>query len=295
MHYTGSVYRPPLEANTVLLEVTSGCSWNKCSFCSMYHDTRFGVTSLDVIEADLKEVSMVSTQVERIFLVNGDAFTLGYEQLMKIAQMVHKYLPEIKTISCYASIRNIRTKSMEQLRKLHEVGFNDFYIGLETASDYGLELMNKGYTQKEEYENLEKLKLAGISYNAIIMYGVVGPELSKEHIKETAKLLNRFKPKVILSMSTSVQPNTALWDYRKEGKYVELTERELINEELDFIKSLNMDDECYYFGSHPYNLMSVSGYFENKDKIVKYIENKKEELDNTRPGLLDKVLSRGSL
>ncbi len=236
MHFTGNIYRPPLEANTPLLEITYGCSWNQCYFCSMYRNTKFGTSPIEDIESDLKELKKYSPEIERIFLVNGDALTLPYEKLTIISKLIHKYLPNIKTISCYASIRNIRTKTVEELKKLHEEGFDEFYIGLETANDYALKLMNKGYTSEEEQECLLKLEQADISYNAIVMFGITGRGCSKEHIIETTQLLNRYKPKVILSMSTSVQKQTPLEKYRVEGIYEELTEREMIEEELLFLK-----------------------------------------------------------
>jgi len=295
MHFTGNIYRPPLEANTPLLEITYGCSWNQCSFCSMYRNTKFGTSPIEDIESDLKELNKYSPEIERIFLVNGDALTLPYEKLTIISKLIHKYLPNLKTISCYASIRNIRTKTVEELKKLHEEGFDEFYIGLETANDYALKLMNKGYTSEEEQECLLKLEQADISYNAIVMFGITGRGCGKEHIIETAHLLNRYKPKVILSMSTSVQKQTPLEKYRVEGIYEELTEREMIEEELLFLKELEMEDNCLYFGSHPYNLINITNYFINKENMINKIENKVQQIDKENPGLLDRVLSRGSL
>ncbi len=296
MHYTGNIYRPPLEANTPLLEVTYGCSWNKCSFCTMYANTKFGASPLHHIEEDVKEIKQAyGENTRKLFIVNGDAFTLPTQSLLKIGEIIHKHLPKVETISCYASIRNIKTKSLHDLEKLRNTGYNNFYIGLESANDYALELMNKGYTQEDEYENLQKLEKAGIDYNAIIMYGITGQGRSDEHINETVKLLNRYKPRVILSMSTSVQPGTPLEEYRKEGKFIDLTERELISEERSFIEKLCMDDDCYYFGSHPYNLLRLSNYFKNKEEMLEYIDTAVEKIDENEPGLLDKVLNRGSL
>ncbi len=295
MHYTGMIYRPPVEADTPLLEVTYGCSWNKCSFCDMYK-TKFGISPLEHIEEDLKELSNVyPSDLKRIFIVNGDAFTLPTDRLLKISEIIHKYFPEIECIAAYASIRNIMTKTPEDLKQLHKAGYDCFYIGLETAYNPALKQMNKGYTQEDEYRELEKLENAGIEYNAIIMFGVAGKGNYKINVEETVKLLNRFKPKMILSMSTRIQENTPLAEMRENGDFIESTEREQIEEELLYLEKLEMPDDCYYFGSHPYNLIGVSKFFKYKQDMIDYIIDKLKEIELVNPKLLDTVVSRGSL
>ena len=296
MHYTGPVYRPPPEADTPLLEITYGCSWNKCSFCTMYHGQKFGISPLEDVESDLKELSRYYLKdLKKIYVENGDAFTLPARKLLAISDLIHKYFPEVECIACYASIRNIKSKSLEDLKKLREAGYDCFYIGLETAYDPALEQMRKGYTQDDEYKQLEKLEKAGITYNAIIMFGVAGKGNYKENACETIKLLNRFKPKMILTMSTAVQENTPLADMRDKGEFIEATEREMLDEELLYLENLKMDDDCLYFGGHIYNLSRITQYFKYQDDMIERLKNRVKEIDMTNPGLLDKVLSRGSL
>lgn len=155
--------------------------------------------------------------------------------------------------------------------------------------------MRKGYTQDDEYKQLEKLEKAGITYNAIIMFGVAGKGNYKENACETIKLLNRFKPKMILTMSTAVQENTSLADMRDKGEFIEATEREMLDEELLYLENLKMDDDCLYFGGHIYNLSRITQYFKYQDDMIERLKNRVKEIDMTNPGLLDKVLSRGSL
>lgn len=296
MHYTGPVYRPPIEADTPLLEITYGCSWNRCSFCTMYHGQKFGISPLEDVESDLKEMSRYYPRnLKRIFVENGDAFALPAKKLLEISELIHRYFPEIECITCYASIRNIKPKSVEDLKKLRASGFNEFYIGLETAYDSALEQMQKGYNSDDEYEALKKLEDTGIDYNAIIMFGVAGKGNYKENVCETVKLLNRFRPKIILTMSTGIQKNTPLADMRDSGEFVEPTEREMLAEEMMYLENLKMDDDCLYFGAHIYNLSRITKYFRYRNEMIEELKKRIDEIDRTNPGLLDTVLERGSL
>ena len=135
MKYTGPVYRPPLEHNTLLLQVTVGCAHNKCTFCTMYKDVKFEMESLEQIEEDLKEARNYYGKLERIFLVNGDAFVLSANRLKQIAKKIIEYFPECRTISMYASIRNIMNKTDEELKELRDLRINDLYVGLETGTE----------------------------------------------------------------------------------------------------------------------------------------------------------------
>lgn len=296
MHYTGPVYRPPPEADTPLLEITYGCSWNRCSFCTMYDGQKFGISPMEHIEEDLQELSRYYPKnLKKIYVENGDAFTLQTDKLLDIADLIHKYFPEVETIACYASIRNIKPKSVNDLKKLRAAGFDCFYIGLETAYDSALKQMRKGYTQADEYDALKKLEEAGISYNAIVMFGVAGKGNYRQNACETIKLLNRFKPRMILTMSTAVQANTPLEQMVENGEFTIPTEREMLDEELLYLENLKMDDDCLYFGGHVYNLSRITMYFKYQDEMIKRFKQRVDELDRNNPGLLDSVLSRGNL
>lgn len=296
MHYTGPVYRPPPEADTPLLEITYGCSWNKCSFCTMYNGQKFGISPIEHIEEDLQELSRYYPKnIKKVYVENGDAFALQTHKLLEIAELIHKYFPEVETIACYASVRNIKPKSVEELKQLRAAGFNSFYMGIETAYSPALKQMRKGYNQADEYEQLKKLEDAGISYNAIIMFGVAGKGNYRENALETIKLLNRFKPSMILTMSTSVQDGTPLAKMVESGEFVIPTEREMLDEELLYLENLKMYDDCLYFGAHIYNLSRVTMYFKYQDEMIKQFKDRVEELDKNNPGLLDSVLPRGHL
>lgn len=168
MHYTGQVYRYPIEADTPLLEVTAGCSHNACAFCTMYRETKFRVSPLTHVEEDLKELKSTGRPIKRIFLVNGEPFILATEKLIEIGELINQYCPEIEIITCYASIKSLRNKTVEDLKRLKELKFDELHIGLESAYEPAVLQMNKGFTVEEAYENIEKLTKADMSWDAIV-------------------------------------------------------------------------------------------------------------------------------
>ena len=168
------------------------------------------------------------------------------------------------------------------------------YIGLKTAYDPALDQMRKGYTQKDEYEQLERIQNAGMDYNALLMLGVAGRGNYKDNAEATVDLLNTFKPKIVGPLTTSIQKPAPLYDMKLNGEFVEATEREMILEELILLENLEMDDDCFFFGSHPYNLIRFSNTFKNRDKMVEDLMNQVAKIDEMRPGILDAVLPRGS-
>ena len=216
MHYTGEVYRPPLEAYTPLLEVTYGCSHNACAFCTMYHNTRFGISPLRHIESDIIEISKTYPRpIERIYLLNGDPFVLPTKRLLEISNLIHKYLPEVKTITSYASFYNLKNKSVEDMKLLKKAGYNELWFGVETGDPEVLSWLNKGADLGDYYEGLDKMKDAGMDYFAIVMQGIKGAGKSYENALTTAEFLNYYPAKGIFIMSTDVQHGSKLYKMRE--------------------------------------------------------------------------------
>ncbi len=290
MHYTGQVYRHPIEAATPLLEVTAGCSHNKCSFCTMYRETPFKVSPLAHVEEDLKELASHNKNIDRIFLVNGEPFILASAKLIEIGKMIRKYLPQVETITCYASIKSLKTKTLEELKELRALGFNELHVGLESAYDPAILQMNKGFNVNEAYENIEKLVAAGFDWDAIIMTGVAGKGNGEVHITETAKLLNQFPPYLVSLMTTSVSKGTPLEKMVEDGEFIECTELEKIEEEKMLIELLDFD--AYFFGGHNYNLIPFNAPLSAKKEILEYIDKKIKELD---PELLNSSYRRANI
>ncbi len=259
-----------MESETPLLQITSGCSHNRCAFCTMYEGTPFTVSRMEDIEADLDEMRQdYGKEVRRIFLLNGDSFALPTKMLLEIAEKIHERFPRIETITCYASIRNIRNKSDEELKELLAAGYNDLYIGLESGLDVALREMCKGFTRHEADEQLGRLKKTGIRYGALLMFGLGGAGTGAASARETAEMLNKSMPFVISAVPTAITAGSDLEHMRDEGKFIMPTEKELIEEELQLLELLEPDESCYFFGRHPYNAVPVSGRLSEKDGMIK--------------------------
>ena len=280
MHYTGTIYRPPFEARSLLLQVTTGCSHNKCSFCTMYRDEPFRMEPLDQIEEDLVEARQYVPNVTRVFLENGDPFALSADRLEQIAVMIHAYLPRVETIAMYASVKNVIGKSDEELRRLRNLGINELNIGVESGLDEALAYMNKGYTAAQAKYELNRLKSAGIDYGANIILGCAGAERRHENAAATAALLNETKPYLIFTGTIHSDPGCPLYDDMQSGRFVESTFGEYLDEEEELLELLDLT-ECYLFGLHPSNIVTMHGNLpEDKAAMLELIRKRREELAN---------------
>ena len=293
MHYTGQVYRPPLEAYTPLLEVTYGCSHNKCAFCTMYKQTKYGISPLEDVKSDIIELSNSFQKklkpFERIYLLNGDPFTLPTERLLKIAELIKEYIPECKTITAYCSFYNLENKTLDDMKKLKEAGYNELWFGVETGYQKALDYINKGTNLDGYYRGLDKMKVAGIEYHAIVMQGIAGSGNSLINAKETAKVLNYYPPKGVYIMSTAVNEGSPLYYMRERGEFIETTNRENLEEQIYLLENLEMPNETLYSSAHMVNMVSVSGHMDKKQKMIEKLKYALETID---PEILDMTNQR---
>ena len=278
MNLTGIVYRPPYEANSFLLQVTRGCSHNRCTFCSMYPGVPFAVCPMEEVEADLEEGARYCPDVTRVFLEHGDAFVLSSDRLLAIAEAVHRKLPKVETIAMYASIQNIRTKTDAELRELRACGIHGLDIGVESGLDAALTYMNKGHTAKEAREQLLRLTEAGMDYSFNAILGCGGAELWRENADATADLINAVQPHLLFIGSLHAEPGCRLYQDMKDGVFHECTIGQLLDEQERLIRRLDLNN-TYYFGSHPSNLVPMQGRLpEQKQDMIDVIRETREAL-----------------
>ncbi len=277
MHYTGPTYRPPYEAESLLLQVTAGCSHNKCTFCSMYQDVPFEVSPIEEVEEDLVQAARYGDFYDRVFLVNGDAFCLSFERLVEIAELVHRYLPRIESIGGYASINNVLTKSEDELRELTRLGYADFNIGLESLA--------------EAREALARLNNAGMPFNLNIITAAAGPERIIEHAAANAAIVNEANPTLIFVSPLHVDPGARLEALVAEGDFEECVLGDYITEEIEFLKRLDVED-CVFFGLHVSNPVRVAGLLPgDKERLVQELEQGYGHFSDWQ---LEKVPPKGS-
>ena len=238
MHFTSEINRPPFERNSAYLQVTSGCSHNRCAFCGYFKDTGFKRSPLDEIEADIKEIPKFFGEPERIFLQGADGFAATYDTLMKTAELIHKYVPSVKTIGGYARIDNFIDKSVEQLSDMRAVGYSDPYVGVESGDDVILKRVHKGYDAQTAREQLEKLTAAKFSIIANFLNGIGGRDYGLDHARLTAKLYDGINISMIEVSSLTLIPKTNLYYQKMKGKFVEATEVERLREMQEFLRRL---------------------------------------------------------
>ena len=280
------IYRPPFEASSVLIEVTRGCSHNSCSFCTMYRGVNFGRVSSEYIDEQLGYYSEYEPDAERVFLENGDAFCLDADSLVDIARRVRESLPKVGTISMYASVRNIASKSDQDLRRIREAGINEMNIGVESGLDEALRSMNKGYDAAQALRELTRLRDAGFDYFANVIFGCAGAGNGILNAEKTAELMNRTQPALIFTGTIHAEEGCPLYEDMRSGSFTEPTVGEYLDEEERFLELLSMDD-CIYFGLHPSNIAPMQGLLpEDREELINEVRMGKKRLEKilgTRP------------
>lgn len=291
MKYTGPVFRPPFEANSLLLQVTVGCSHNTCSFCTMYSNVPFQIETMEQIEKDLLEARKVHPKVNRIFLVNADPFALSADKLKLIATKINEILPEVETIAMYASVKNIINKTDDELKELRALKINDLNIGVESGMPEVVEHFNKGFTVDEAKAQLKRLTNAGIDFSVNIIIGAAGSEKTHENAIANSQFLNEIHPNLIFIAALHVDPGSPLDEEVNKGLFKENTLRQNIEEEIEMLSGLTLEN-TYFFGLHTSNVIPVHGRLpEKKDEMIAAL---KDGLNSIRAEYLDAHLKKGA-
>lgn len=259
MHYTGTIWRPPYEASSLLLEATAGCTHHRCKFCTLYNDLpfRFRMSPLADVESDLQEAQLLSTDpialltarlqglprpehIRRAFLTGANPFVLSGRRLMDIAELIPKYMPSIKTIGCFARITDVTQKSDEELASLRQAGYDGLTIGIETGDDEALDFMNKGYAAADIVEQCRRLDRAGIGYSFFYLVGISGAGRGEIGAKATAEVCNQLHPALIGVNMLTVYPDSELYQEIQRGRWKEESELEKYREVRTLLENLNI-------------------------------------------------------
>lgn len=241
MHFASGVVRPPYEANSVYLQVTSGCSHNAFRFCTYYKDAPFRDSPVNETKEDLAELKSYGVVFDRIFLQGADPFLLSFHKLKRIAELIHEYLPFVKTIGGYGRVESIRNKTVEQLKELKALGYSGIVFGVESGDEVILKRMNKGYHASEIVPQLSKLDEAGMAYEVIFLSGLGGKGYGLDHARKTAEVFSQIHPDRIMIAGLTIFPDTPLMKDILTGDFVEATEKERVEEITEFLKNLKND------------------------------------------------------
>lgn len=272
MHYTGTVYRPPFEKNTKLLQVTTGCSHNGCKFCMSYRGAPFGVEPMGQIEEDLAEIRERRPKAKRIFLLHGDAFALDFPLLREICGKIRAYLPMVETISMFAHVQNIASKSRDELRALRALGVGDLYVGVESGFDPALAYMNKGQTAFKALSQCLRLEEAQIPYHAMYLTGLAGKGGGEQNALYTAALFSKLHPYAISCQSLTLFEDAPLWGEVLKGRFVEADELERLTELYTFLKNVNC--HTMFYALHVTNSLPFSGRLpEEREQMLALLDH----------------------
>ena len=257
MHYEGKIYRPWPEANSILIQTTLGCTHNKCTFCDMFREKRFGVRKIEDVFKDIDEARDLFPHVSSVFLIDGNVLALKTGTLLKILEKITATFPECRKISLYAGLNDLRRKTVAELTRLKEAGLTMAYTGLESGDSVTLKRIRKGLTPEQAQQGMANAKAAGIEVLISIIFGIGGKERSGEHIFETSRLLNILQPEELAPMALTIQPGTELAREVEDGEFLQATPLQILEEEKYLLENLTFD--TYYWGDHGNNIVASKG------------------------------------
>lgn len=272
MKYEGDIIRPPSEATSLLLQVTVGCSHNRCTFCPSFKAKRFRIKSLEEIEEDLEYAARRIRHVDRLFLCDGDALIIPQKRLIDIFDAIRKHLPGIRRIGTYANAKSLLKKSVEELRELKERGLGIVYLGIETGNAELLQKIRKGATCEQIVEAAKKVKEAGITLSATVLLGIGGVEKSMEHARDTARILTDVDPDFAGVLTVMIAPDTPLYEEARAGTFVLPGTFDLLKE-LGVIVSNSRFSNCFFTANHASNYLPIRGRMpRDQEKMVRLID-----------------------
>lgn len=277
MRYEGSVFRPPSEAYSLIVQVTIGCAHNKCTFCSMYKDKQFRIRHLNEIIEDLKWAREHYSRVERIFLADGDALVLPNETLIEILDNIRVLFPECNRINIYGSPQDVLRKSPIELKELADKKVKIIYIGAESGSDRVLKDIKKGVSAEELIEAVKRIESSGIKASVTFISGLGGKDAWQEHALETGRMISRMQPSYIGLLTLMVEPSTELYQDIRSDKFKLLSPEEVLMETELMLENIQVEKTCVFRSNHASNYLSLKGDLpQDKAKLLRQIDMAKQ-------------------
>lgn len=283
MRYFGSVYRPPSEARSLIVQVTYGCSHNTCAFCSMYKEKQFRLRPMEEILEDFRMARQAYSRVGRIFLADGDALIRPAADLERILEYIAELFPECERVTCYASPSSIHKRTPEELKRLRERNLTMVYMGLESGCDAVLKRIRKGHTAADIVAAGQKINAAGIDLSVTAISGLGGVELWREHAMDTAEALSAMKPAYIGLLTLMVEPGTPLYDWVQKGEFTLLDSHQVLEETALLVAQLDCEGAVFRM-NHASNYLTLKGTLnEDKQALLKRIHSAMSGRTDLRP------------
>ena len=286
--YDYPLYRPPSEANSMIFQVTLGCSFNKCSFCNMYRTKEYSERPWDEIKAEIDMAAKFYPETRRIFLADGDAINLSNDRMIQILKYLYEKFPAIERISCYAMPKNLMQKSDNDLKELRIAGLHMLYVGIETGNDVVLKKVTKGATYKTLVQACQKAKRHGFVLSCMVILGLGGKTYTKEHARDTAKVLSEAAPDYVGALTLHLEEGVYNEFMEKFGEpFVPLEDSEVLDELEMLVAGFDPKTPVVFRANHASNVYSIGGTMpDDKEKILTLVKNLKSHPEMLKPKFL---------
>ncbi len=292
MEYDMPLFRPPSEAGSLIFQVTLGCSWNKCLFCDMYKTKKFQVRPFGELERDVVEMSRQYPGTKKIFLADGDALAAPVDHILKALELINRRFPDLQRISTYASPRNLKSLTLDELKMFRERKLDILYMGIETGNEELLRKIRKGATGKQMIEGSKKAIEAGLRMSTFIILGLGGMEGSYAHAKDSAHVVNGIDPQFLAALTLMLCQDEKEYEEKVMGGGFKLIDMKQSLQELRwFVEDLELTS-CKFGTEHASNYLSISKTTlpEDKEQVLRLIDR---ALKDSSSGLLRPEWSRG--
>jgi len=258
IRYEGDLYRPPSEADSLILQATIGCSYNECAFCGMYRDKRFRVRPFEELAAEIDWAREHLPGVRKVFLADGDALVAKAAFLERVLDALAAAFPDLRRVSVYASPQSLQVRTIEEMRRLREKGLALYYLGIESGNDEVLRELTKGVNAAEMVRVARKAHAAGVKLSTMILLGAGGRERSEAHARDSARVVNAIQPRFVSTLVMTPVPDTPLWEAARRGAVDALTSLELARELREFVAGLELEGSVFR-SNHASNHLALKG------------------------------------
>lgn len=279
MRYEGDIYRPPSEAYSLLLQVTVGCTHNKCTFCSMYKDKKFHLRRMDEVIEDLEDARKSYKYVERIFLCDGDALCLSNEKLRIILKKIQELFPECKRVNVYGRANDVLHKTPDELKELYENGVKMIYLGAESGSDEVLKKIQKGETAEDLIKAVHAIEESGIKASVTFISGIAGKAGWREHAVKTGEMISKMNASYVALLTLMLDPRASIMREVESGELELLTPEEIVAETYLMMEHMNPTKPVVFRSNHASNYLSLRGNLpEDKQHMMGLLKKAMEDI-----------------
>lgn len=286
--YDYPLYRPPSEANSMIFQVTLGCSFNKCSFCNMYRTKEYSERPWDEVKAEIDMAAKFYPNTRRVFLADGDAINLSKDKMIRILKYLYSMFLELERVSCYAMPMNLLKKSNSELKEMHDAGLKMLYVGIETGNDIVLRKVTKGATYRTIVQACQKAKLNGYVISCMVILGLGGKTYTREHIADTARILSETAPDYVGALTLHLEEGIREEFMTKfDEPFIPLDDADILEELEELVANFDPKTQVVFRANHASNVYSIGGTLPaDREKMLAIIRNLKSHPEMLKPKFL---------